>query len=194
MKDLNFFSSYSKKADKRKFDSSIILYAILLLIVSSVLIYGIYNFITIKKLNNDIAYKKHELNTKLDNPKVKKVMGKEEDIKLLKEDMEKLKALDKYVQDKDIINEILLEDIRENIPELLFISSLAINQDNIRIEGKSKNKEAIAQFAHNLKIIKKFDQVFVPQIMDNEGHYSFYLDLKLKEGEADGVETESQQT
>lgn len=194
MKDLNFFSSYSKKAGKKKVDSSVFLYVVLIVIIAGVSVYGIYNFISIKRLNNDIAFKENELNTKLDDPKVKKILGKEEDIRLLKEDMGKLKALDKYVHDKDIINEILLEDIKDNIPELLFINSLTLNQDNIRIEGKSKDKVAIAQFAHNLKILKKFDEVFVPQIMDNDSHYSFYLDLILKEGEADGTETQSQET
>ncbi len=193
MKDLNFFSSYSKKADKKRVDNYIVLYTLLILLVAGILIYGIYNFITISRLNNDIAYKKHELNTKLEDPKVKKIMGKEEDIEVLKEDIQKLNTLEKYVKDMDVIDEVLLEDIRDNIPSLVFIDSMTISKQNIKVEGKSKDKESIAQFQHNLNILDKFEQVFIPEILDGDGHYNFYLDFKLKEGEVNGIEAEKQQ-
>ena len=60
MKDLNFFSSYSKKNNKKSFDKSIILYSFVILILIGVLSYGLYNFISIKKLNHDIEALKIE--------------------------------------------------------------------------------------------------------------------------------------
>ena len=188
MKDLNFFSSYSKKSDKKGLDKSIVLYGILILIIMGIFVYGLFNFISIKKLSDDVAAIKSEVETNLGNPKIKEILEKEQEIKVIMEDMSKLKALDKHVQDRDIVNELLLEDIRNNIPSLLFISSMIINQDSIRIEGKSKDKESIAQFEHNLRNIERFEQAFIPQVIDSDGHYSFYLDVKFKEGEADGVE------
>lgn len=189
MKDLNFFSSYSKKSDKRAFDRSVLLQVMLILIVIGVAAYGIYNFIYINRLQNDVAFKQHELNEKLGNPKVKKVLDREEEVKILKDDIEKLKALDKYVSDKDFINEILLEDIRESIPSLLFIDTISLNEDNVRLEGKSKDKKSIAQFEHNLRTNEKFEKVFVSEIIDNENHYNFYMELFIKEGEEDEPES-----
>lgn len=192
MKDLNFFSSYSKKSDKKAFDKSALLQVMLILIIIGIAAYGIYNYLYIKRLGNDVALKQYELKTSLENPKIKKVLDREEEVKVLKGDIEKLKALDKYVSNKDFINEILLEDIRESIPSLLFIDTISISQDNVKIEGKSKDKKSIAQFEHNLKSNKKFDKVFISKIIDNENHYNFYLDLDFKEGEEDESNAENQ--
>ncbi len=187
MKDLNFFSSYSKKSNKKSFDKSIVLYGILILVIMGILIYGLSNFIAIKKLSNDVATINLELEANLKNTKIKEILDKEQQIKVIKEDMAKLKALDKYVQDRDVVNELLLEDIRNNIPSLLFISSMSVNPDGIRIEGKSKDKESIAQFEHNLRSMESFERVFISQVTDDNGHYSFYLDIRLKEENADGA-------
>ena len=192
MKDLNFFSSYSKKSDKRAFDKSVLLNVLLILVVIGVAAYGIYNYLYIKRLENDVALKQYELKTSLENPKIKRVLEKEEEIGVLKDDIKKLTALDKYVTDKDFINEVLLEDIRISIPSLLFIDTIAINKENVRIEGKSKDKKSIAQFEHNLRNIERFDKVFISEIIDNENHYDFYLDLDFKEEEEDESNAESQ--
>lgn len=187
MKDFNFFSSYSKKSDKKGMDKSIVLYGILTLIVMGIIIYGLFNFISIINLKREVAAISSELETNLKNPKIKEILDKEQKIKDIKVDMDKINALDKYIQERDVVNEHLLEDIKNNIPSLLFISSMTINQDSIKIEGKSKDKESIAQFEHNLINTERFDQVFIPQVTDDDGHYSFYIDIKLKEEKADGA-------
>ena len=189
MKDLNFFSSYSKKSDKKGIDKSIVLYIILILIIMGILFYGMYNFISIRNLNHDIEALKIEAEAKNQSGKIKVALKKQQEIKAYKESISKLSVLDKYVRDRDIVNEILLEDIRVNIPADLFLDSMVISQDNIRIEGKSKDKESIAQFQHNLRGIERFEQVFVPQVLDVNGNYSFYLDIKFKEEKPDGSET-----
>lgn len=187
MKDFNFFSSYNKKSDKKGMDKSIVLYGILTLIVMGIIIYGLFNFISIINLKREVAAISSELETNLKNPKIKEILDKEQKIKDIKVDMDKINALDKYIQERDVVNEHLLEDIKNNIPSLLFISSMTINQDSIKIEGKSKDKESIAQFEHNLINTERFDQVFIPQVTDDDGHYSFYIDIKLKEEKADGA-------
>ncbi|MCQ1529807.1 PilN domain-containing protein [Lutispora saccharofermentans] len=188
MKDLNFFSSYSKKNNKKSFDKSIILYSFVILILIGVLSYGLYNFISIKKLNHDIEALKIEAEAKNQGAKIKVTLKKQQEINAYKESISKLSVLDKYVRDRDVVNEILLGDIGVNIPADLFLDSMVISQDNIRIEGKSKDKESIAQFQHNLKGIERFEQVFVPQMLDIDGNYSFYLDIKFKEEKPDGSE------
>ncbi|HCJ58274.1 MAG TPA: hypothetical protein DHV55_13655 [Clostridiaceae bacterium] len=64
---------------------------------------------------------------------------------------------------------------------------MSVNPDGIRIEGKSKDKESIAQFEHNLRSMESFERVFISQVTDDNGHYSFYLDIRLKEENADGA-------
>lgn len=169
-------------------DKSIVLYGILTLIVMGIIIYGLFNFISIINLGREVVAISSELETNLRNPKIKEILDKEQKIKDIKVDMDKINALDKYIQERDVVNEHLLEDIKNNIPSLLFISSMTINQDSIKIEGKSKDKESIAQFEHNLINTERFDQVFIPQVTDDDGHYSFYIDIKFKEEKADGAE------
>ncbi len=185
MKDLNFFSSYSKKVDRKALDKYTLINLLLIVVVVGVAAYGIYNHLYIKRLQNDVAFKKNELKTTLENPKIKKVLIREEEVKGMKDDIEKIKALDEYISDKDFIDEVLLEDIRSSIPKLLFIDTISINQDNVRIEGKAKDKKSIAQFEHNLRNTEKFDKVFISEIIENDNHHAFYLDLDFKEGEED---------
>ena len=192
MKDLNFFSSYSKKNNKKSFDKSIILYSFVILILIGILSYGLYNFISIRKLNHEIEALKGEAEAKNQSAKIKVALKKQQEINAYKESISKLSVLDKYVCDRDVVNEILLGDIRVNMPADLFSDSIVISQDNIRIEGKSKDKESIAQFQHNLRDLESFEQVFISQVTDDNGHYSFYLDIKLKEESADGAEAAKQ--
>lgn len=189
MSDMNFFSSYTKKSEKKNTErSTVIINGIVILILIGILSYGTFNLLTIRNLSKDILALKTELEVSRKDPKISEIIAKEKDVSALKEDLSKLYALDKYVNDIDTVNEFVLEDIRVNTPPELFLASMTMSQEIIKIEGKSKDKESIAQFEHNLREIEGLDKVFIPRVTAENGHYSFYLDINLKEEMTDGAE------
>lgn len=189
MKDLNFFESYNKKREKT-FSIDIIIYIIIGMLIFSILSYSIINYIEIRKLESNVILLEKEVESKNKDKRIKEILDKEKDINELKQKIDKLSSLDDYVAKNDIINEILLYQINKSIPDTVFLNSMVINTNAIKIEAKSKDKKSIAQFEHNLNEINDFEEIFIPQIINYEDYYSFTIDIKLKEENADGVEAE----
>lgn len=189
MKDLNFFESYNKKREKT-FNKDFILYAAIGLLIFSILSYAIINYIEIKKLRADVLVLEKEVEYKNKDKKIKEILDKEKDINELKLKIDNLNNLDDYVTKNDIINETLLYEINKSIPDTIFLNSMVINTNAIKIEAKSKDKKSIAQFEHNLNEINDFEEIFIPQIISYENYYGFTIDIKLKEENIDGVEAE----
>lgn len=190
MKDLNFFSSYSRKKDKR-INKDYLIYGIILLFSFSMIFYGTINYFKIRKLNIELFDLEKKVEEVESNKKIKEILNRENGVGELKANIAGLKTLDEYVDRIDIINEDLLFEVENSIPSNVFLKTMVLNYDLIRIEGKSQDKESIAQFQHNLENLDAFDEVFVPQISYNENHYSFSMDIKFKEEEkADESETE----
>lgn len=182
MKDLNFFSSYSKKKDKRLNKESV-LYVALSLIVLALLVYGIFNYIMIRKLNGDINAAVKQLEELNEDKKVKELKQKETEIAAFKENIAKVKTLDGYINSKDIINDFLLDDIESNMPPKVFLKSMDLRHDAIKISGTSQDKESIAQFQHNLREMGVFEELFIPQITQREDYLDFSIDIKFKQKE-----------
>ncbi len=185
MKDLNFFSSYNKKQEKG-IDKQSILNVFLLVSFIGIICYGSYNFYTIKKLNSNISSMQNQITVKKNDPKYNEILEKKNKIKDLRDNISKIMSIDKYLDERDVLNEFLLSDIENNLPSKVFLKSMVLNPDIIKIEGNSQDKESIAQFQHNLIELGLFQEVFIPQIVDNIDSFSFIMDIKYKE-EQDGA-------
>ncbi|HPL54649.1 MAG TPA: PilN domain-containing protein [Bacillota bacterium] len=191
--DMNFFSSYNKKSEKKGTGkSTAIIRVISVLIFVAVFSIGIYNFFIIKKLKNEVQYLNAELNVVMKDPRLPEIMDKKRQISDYKEKLSKIAALDRYIESLDIVNEYMLEDIRSNMPSELFLKSMVMTQDGVKAEGVSKDKDSIAQFGYNLSKIMGLEKVFVPQITDEEDCFAFYLDIDLKEEKKDGAKAKKQ--
>ncbi len=182
MKDLNFFSAYSKRTEKR-INKSNLIYGTALAISLVMIFLAAYNFIIIRRANKDLLESKQQVERFETNEKIKEIHEKEANVEELKESVSKLKTLDDYVREKDIINEGLLSTIRNAIPADLFLRNMVLNYDSIKIEGNSLAKEAIAQFQYNINNLDVFEEVFVPQISYNDNYYNFTMDIKFFEEE-----------
>jgi Tfp pilus assembly protein PilN len=193
MSDMNFFSSYNRKSPKKdieKFTVFINGFAIFILI--GIIAYGTFNLLSIRRLSNDITALNAELEAAGKDPRLTGIMAGEKEAAALKEDLSRLYALDKYIDDRDTVNESVLEAIRINTPPELFLDTMVMSRENIKLEGKSKEKEPIAQFEHNLRESEGLEKVFVSRVIDENGHYSFYMDIDLKEEMPDGAEAGKQ--
>lgn len=190
MKDLNFFSSYNKKRVK-VINKTIVFYGFIVALISIIIIYALLNFMSIRKLNNEVSILKEKYEVLNNDEKIKEINSREQYIRLTKENLETLNALDSYVNERDIINGPLLEEIRESIPQNIFLDSILINIDNIRIEGKSKDKESISQFQYNLSLSEDFNSVFIPEVILEDSFYSFYIDITLGEEKTIGTQVQN---
>lgn len=182
MKDLNFFSSYSKKRDRR-LNRQKVFYMALSLIVLALLVYGIFNYIVIRRLNGDINASVERLEELNGDSKIKELKQKQTEIAAFKENIAKVKTLDDYINNKDIINDFLLDDIESNLPPKVFLRSMDLKHDAIKITGTSQDKESIAQFEHNLKEMGVFEELFIPQITQREDYLDFTIDIEFKKEE-----------
>lgn len=193
MSDMNFFSSYNRKAVKKNVEkSTTIINVIAILILSVIIVCGTINIITIRRLGKELLALNTELETAKNNQKISAINASEMEVKDIKAELSRLHELDKYIDQLDTVNEYVLEDIRSNTPPELFLKSMVMTQEGIKIEGVSKDKESIAQFGYNLRQIEGLDKLFIPQVTDEKDYYSFYLDIDLKEEMPDGPEAGKQ--
>lgn len=193
MSDMNFFSSYNRKSEKKEIEKSVAaINGVVILILAGIIAYGAFNIITIRRLDNDVLTLNAELEAARKNPKLSEINDREKEVSSLKAELSKLYALDNYIDDLDTVNEYVLEAVRANTPPELFLKSMVMTREGIKLEGISKDKESIAQFGHNLKEIEGLEKVFIPQVTDEKDHYSFYLDIDLKEEMSDGAEAGKQ--
>mgnify|MGYP000891568960 FL=1 len=193
MNDMNFFSSYNSKRVKKDIEKPVIfIKGLAVLVLIGIIAYGAFNYFSIRKLGKEIIALNTELEAVRKEPRLEGIIAMEKEAALLKEDLSGLYALDKYIDSRDTINELLLEAIRVNTPPELFLDAMLMNQQSIKIEGKSKDKESIAQFEHNLREAEGLEKVFVSQVTDENGYYSFYMDIDLKGEMPGGAETGKQ--
>jgi len=193
MNDMNFFSSYNSKRVKKDIEKPVIfIKGLAVLVLIGIIAYGAFNYFSIRKLGKEIIALNTELEAVRKEPRLEGIIAMEKEAALLKEDLSGLYALDKYIDSRDTINELLLEAIRVNTPPELFLDAMLMNQQSIKIEGKSKDKESIAQFEHNLREAEGLEKVFVSQVTNENGYYSFYMDIDLKGEMPDGAETGKQ--
>jgi len=193
MNDMNFFSPYNSKRAKKDIEKPVIfIKGLAVLVLIGIIAYGAFNHLSIRRLGKEINALNTELEAVRKDPRLEGIMAMEKEAALLKEDLSGLYALDKYIDSRDTINEFLLEAIRVNTPAELFLDAMLMSQQSIKIEGKSKDKESIAQFEHNLREAEGLEKVFVSQVTNENGYYSFYMDIDLKGEMPDGAETGKQ--
>ena len=193
MNDMNFFSPYNSKRAKKNIEKPVIfIKGLAVLVLIGIIAYGAFNHFSIRRLGKEIIALNTELEAARKDPRLEGIIAMEKEAALLKEDLSGLYALDKYIESRDTINEFLLEAIRVNTPAELFLDAMRMNQQSIKLEGKSKDKESIAQFEHNLREAEGLEKVFVSQVTNENGYYSFYMDIDLKGEMPDGAETGKQ--
>ncbi len=182
MGDMNFFSSYNKKGEKKTGGkSNTVINVIVILILTGAVSMGLYNLFVIRNLNREIQSLSIELEALKKDPKLKEIQAKVKQVSDYKSELSKLVELDKYIESIDKVNEYILQDIRSNTPPELFLKSMVMTHEGIKIEGVSKDKGSIAQFGHNLTKVRGLEKTFISQVTDEGENYKFYLDIDLKE-------------
>src|SRR5699024_7999823 len=137
-----------------KISKSLLLNVLLLLIIISLIGYGIFNQIKLKKLKTEINEKRALAENSRILKEVKKIKVQEEEINRLFKEVEEIKIVNDYVEDINIINKNFLNSITSKMSEDMFLTSFNISNKYVDIVGISKDKLSIAQFKKGLESIE----------------------------------------
>lgn len=186
MRDLNFFEPYIEKREL-KFNKIYIFYALCILALTGITVYGIYNQIRIGILNREIKDRVAIAEEPTMVKKVEEIKALETEVATFRAEVEKIVQLDKSIEDNDIIGEQLLQQIKSKMPADLFLSNFSAYDREIQISGISKDKYSIAEFQKGLEDIEDTEAIFVSNITSTEDYYNFVLNLTLKEVAVDAI-------
>ena len=173
-KDMNFFSQFG---GRKKAKSSLDIYAYLIggIILAAIIISLAVNLITLFLTSRSI----NDFQAKLDAPEVQEKLKESDTVN------QQIDALTKYdttittindaVQTHNVVTTKLLNQIASTRPSEVYLIKVDITNNDITIQGKSKNRVAIAEFEHNLS---KLDNVGGAYIGSIAGEQELTFDLK----------------
>lgn len=188
MKDLNFFEPYLEKR-QLKFNKMFILYGIFILSLIAIAAYGIFNQLQINTLKTEIIDRKTIAENPVTVKKVEEIKLLETEVSTFRDEVNKIIALDKSIEGKDIIGEELLKQIKTKMPVDLFLTNFSAFEREIQISGISRDTYSVAEFAKGLEELEDTESTFVSNITNTEDYYNFVLNLTLKDVSIDGSQT-----
>lgn len=192
MRDLNFFEGYIEKIEF-KIDKKLIYFTLSSFIVLSLVMYIIYNSMIIKQETQMVENLRTTAENSKTIEKVEAIKVKDLEVTEFRESVDKIKQLDKTLEGRDIIDEKLLDIINSKIPEDLFLTSLSIQGRDIQMVGIANDKWSIAEFQRGLEDLPDVEEIFVSNISLQEDHFSFNINITLKDVSLDGEESEKTQ-
>ena len=185
MNDLNFFEDHVDKKDLKSNRMGIYIFIYSVFFLGLVGYIG-YNAMIIKNEKEIVK----NLKAVAENPDVLKtveaIREKEIQVDGLRGAIDKINLLNTTVADRRKVDDLLLKQINDAMPNDIFITSIGIQNDGIYIDGISKDRWAIPEFQKNLEYLEDVDEIFVPYITLEEDHYNFTLDITLRGDEDEG--------
>lgn len=193
MSDLNFFEPYIEKREF-KFNRMVLLYTLLALCLAGIAGKGVYNQFQIFMLQGQVEGKRELAEDPKKVKKYNEIKELENEMVVFKEEVDKIIEMDKNIAETDIVNSVLISDIKSKMPADLFLTNFSVNGRDMQISGIAKDSNSIAEFSKGLKSVKDVESVFVSSINNNkeEGNYNFILNTTFKEVNIDEQATQSQ--
>lgn len=180
MGDKNFFEPYIDKKDSKS-DRQKIIAIVAGGLAALLLVYVVINVVRIPMLKREIARVSSELNEGKLLDKKASVDNKREILAELEQMETEIDYVSLELNEKDKLGVYLVETITNSMPNDIFLKSVDIKEDLIILEGISRTKEDIAQLEANLRQVIYFKDVFIPEIVSDEGFFSFTTTMSLTE-------------
>ena len=187
MKDFNFFEPYLDKKEISTYDS-LVLFVVVPIMALGMIIYPLINVLRTNSLNKHIAVTKTHLESSAIYERLEIVEQKEEKVSEMEEKLSLFENVDKVIESKNFINDLLLKKITNKVPEGVFLKSLSLSSDQIRIQGAAVNNLAVAHLENNLKSDKDFKDIYIPSISLGGGLYNFSINFALETTGEDNIE------
>ncbi len=179
MRDINFFESYIEKREF-KIDRKLIYSALGLLIVLVVVALFILNAFTIRQEAAIVESLRQTAEDPKTLERVNYIQNKEVEVNEFRDSVEKIQQLDRTIESRDIVNESLLLDITDTMPEEVSLTSLSIRQGELNIVGMAQDKWSIAEFQKGLEYLNIHEEIFISNITLEDTHYNFSINMLLR--------------
>lgn len=176
-KDINFFSSYETKKKEKK-NQDIYVYTIVGFLTAVIVGTLTYNSVKIFMIKKEIQ----AIEAKLSEPTLAVQLKEANEIN------EKISILEKYhsglvtivsaVEDRELINNTILDKISSVLPTDVTFKSINITSGNLSISASSKTRTAIAEVQHNLKNLDIVGDVVIGGISGDGSSGEFTFDLR----------------
>lgn len=183
MGDFNFFSSYvtdKKKSENQK------LYIVLIISITAVLVLGSlgYNLSSMYRVNKEIKVLNDEIQNSENQVLLKKSEALNKTNQVLNTYFDGVNLINHTIEVNSIVSGEFMANISKCLPKEVSFKTMAIESSSINIQGVSKTRAAIAEFEHNMRDIKKVENIHVSVISgenkENSSEYSFSLKCSLK--------------
>lgn len=180
MRDLNFFEPYIEKKEF-KLDRKLIYTTLAILVVAVFAMITLLNYFEIKQEEATIAKLREVAEDEETLRKVAEIKDQEEEIGEFRDSVEKIVLLDESLQETDIISGRLLGEITSKMPNEITMSSMSLGMSDVQIVGVADDKWSVAEFAKGLEEIEELGDVFVSNISNEQGYFSFSLNIMIDE-------------
>lgn len=187
MSDFNFFEPYLA-SNRGISPKRILIISVCILTTLAIIIYPFYLSYNIKTIQKEIDENTAFISSSETKEKVNLINKKRKILQEIKEDAEFLTDLKSRLAKIDIINDKLIKNLTAEMPKLVFLNNLTIENKKIQITATSSNRVSIAQLEYNLRNSQYFDDVFISAILEKDNNFVFHATLKIKDVGRDGIE------
>ena len=180
MHDLNFFEGRvdAKDAKANPKVTYIVVLGFLFLVLVGYIGHNLF-LITVEKRTIT------NLKSIVENPKavkrVEEILEKQTKTNQLQTSVTHIKVLDEDVSKRKKVDDALLAQINNSIPDNIYLTSLNIRKEEIHIMGKSRDRLSVAEFQRGLGLLEDYGEIFVSHISLEDDDYNFGLDIADKE-------------
>lgn len=181
MRDINFFTPYKTKGGSKENYVTVLIILLGVVIISSFSV----NATKIVLLNKEIQTYQDKLNE--DDIKDKVVIAEEvnRQLEALNSYKSGLNTILNSIETRDIVSNILLNQIDSTVPSNINFKSVNINNNTITIQGVSTDRQNIGELQYNLKSLSSIKTVHVDSISGSESldrEYTFNIKCYLNGG------------
>lgn len=179
-RDINFFSTYEGKKKAKK-NQDIYVYTLVGFLTALIVGTLAFNTVSLITVKNEISEIEANLNDASIQSQVKESEVVNKKLDILERYNSGLVNISAAVENRDLINNTILDKISSVLPTDVTFKSINITSGNVAISASAKTRAAIAEVQHNLKALDIIGDVVIGGISGDgsSGEYSFDLKCVL---------------
>lgn len=185
MNDINFFSPYEKTKNNKNSLNKYLPFLIILLLLIGVSYYQI----RLNSINEELASEVNQISEKIvtieKSQEYEEVVALKEKNARSKELLTNLEAIVSSIDEQFMINKQMIVNLIKETPLNTYITSIDYRNHSIVVKCITDTYDSAAQYFYNLKRVESFETAFLPSIEEDDGDYSYQINIDLLGGEND---------
>ncbi|NLP46574.1 MAG: PilN domain-containing protein [Epulopiscium sp.] len=184
MDDFNFLVYEDDNFKKNIRELQIFLWiGIFILFLSFIGGFWFYRWRQIKKVEKVIETISCELTSAELLEQLSEIEKQKQEVERLEQQFSYIEDIEKYLKQKDRYLFQLFYEISQQVPKGIFLQSIEMDDQIIRIQGYGSDEKVIAVFKHSIEQLEKFTMIYIPQVSKDENVSYFTMNMQYKDGE-----------